>query len=796
MFSFVVLGTPLSEIVAPTPRRQILEAIRRKDDGRVEALATEAGGIGDVDSERTPLGGLPILHAACAQDLGRGVAALVKVGNTKSRDGITGQQACGARVNAPVPLEGPFAGDAPLHVCGRADASEAAAVLVYLGADATAVDAVGRDAYAVASPRVLAALPEKKQPPGEVAALKEEVAMLRSRLAAMEVGAPHTPERKPRGKPRSAWSDRDEVRRSERVLAACSETAKAFASPASRSHRVKKVFDALCALKPEDARLEAVVARVKADETLRNARAFVCGHSAYDGASLLHAVAAKGRDHVVQRLLAPDVGLSASGTLDTLGRTALHVAAEHGHVSTCAILKRAMERETGECPVGPAAPPDLSGRTPLAWASDRVQDADRREEIEAELFAEGDATVLPTPLRTTDDRRDDDEGRRYAASTTAGWRVDMEDAHCVHSPLPRPSYVEKDDDDDFARPSLFAVFDGHGGALCAELAASRLADKVLETTAWRAYETSHLDDPQLFATALRDGLLALDAELANHPRLAPRAGAAALKAEDDSGCTAVAAILSSAHVVVANLGDSAAVKIARVAPSRWRWRPGGWTATPVSVPHKPDHPAEAARLAAIGATVDDRGYLVLNDSQRQATSRSLGDFAYKRKDPAKPDLDHAHHLVSALATHDAFPRARDTLLILASDGVWDVCGPDQAAQLVGDVLFPRDDETQRQKQSTTSPFAASPSVLAAAADELVAACVRARSRDNVTAILVDVSPPLLPSDARLDKKEAPRQSALQPTKLFTSSSGGEDEGAAAAAAAAEGASSSMTSTEP
>lgn len=622
-----------------------------------------------------------------------------------------------------------------------------------------------RNVAAAAASRVVRLLPLEAPAGDEKRRLEKEIERLRAQLAAVE--APRTPDAKTSRKVQTTVKPRAADEQSALVIKACSETAKAFASPASQFHRVKQVFDALCAVKKEDeAVLESLVARVKSDETLRFARA--CGTSVYDGASLLHAAAAKGRDHVVRRLLRPDVGFSASQTLDTVGRTALHVAAEHGHLETCAVLKRAMEVETGRSPVGADAPPDLAGRTPLAWASDRVRDKQRRDELEEQLFAEGDATVLPTPRTVANQANQLRTAAAFAASAAPGWRVDMEDSYACWSPLPKPSYA--DESQTTQRPSLYAVFDGHGGSLCAQLAAERLADVMLEKTeAWRDYEDRGAgvlaDEASVLAKAVVDSLLALDAELASHPRLTltrrerrTRDGeSVTLKAEDDSGSTAVVALVSRQAVIVANLGDSGAIRLDRRPPGRWRIsRPTPkWTATPLTTAHKPEQPTEKSRLEAFGANIED-GYVVYA-GRKQATSRSLGDFAFKRSHQSNNDIDHIDGAVSALAEVFTIPRNNDdrALILLATDGLWDVLTPNDAAAIVGDILE-RD-----------------PLNLQFAVDRLVAACVRAKSRDNVTAVIVDLGPPR--RDVHMqeidDSKSVDKFPDLpRPTKLFSARS--------------------------
>ena len=110
----------------------------------------------------------------------------------------------------------------------------------------------------------------------------------------------------------------------------------------------------------------------------------------------------------------------------------------------------------------------------------------------------------------------------FAAAATAGWRVDMEDAHCCYSPVPPPADEQSHELEKELppRPSLFAVFDGHGGSLCANLAADRLLEHVRATDAWRELErlraqrNADADDPARLGAALRDALLSSPANTA------------------------------------------------------------------------------------------------------------------------------------------------------------------------------------------------------------------------------------------------------------------------------------------
>lgn len=116
----------------PAAREQLIQAVRIGDDKRVVLLASsKRAELGDLDKDICSLG-LPILHAACAQDLGEGVAALVEVGVCDLMCCDGSKQTRGAHLEARLMSDGPRAraGDTPLHVCARSNAGAAAKALV------------------------------------------------------------------------------------------------------------------------------------------------------------------------------------------------------------------------------------------------------------------------------------------------------------------------------------------------------------------------------------------------------------------------------------------------------------------------------------------------------------------------------------------------------------------------------------------------------------------------------------------------------------------------------------------
>jgi len=538
--------------------------------------------------------------------------------------------------------------------------------------------------------------------------------------------------------------------RERRVLSACAATARAVASPATQARRVREVMDALCKVQDE-ATLDRICARLEADSTLLLARAFGCAH-AYDGATVLHAAAAKGQLQVVRRLL--DLGLDPL-SLDPYGRTALHVAAEGGHLPIVLVLKDAMAKANGgNIPLGKNAPVDMAGRTPVAWAADRVKNKEQRKALEEALFLKGDQAVLPTPKSemkrpalyddiqgtkpplSVPEKKIVNSNLKVAAAQAPGFRVDMEDAHVV-------SQLEDEN------TLVAAVFDGHGGNLCAKLAAERLTSHLrkalFSTRSKLSAERKHsLND--MSTIALTNSILSLDAELSMHPRLsfkpAPTgrfSSTLSWRAEDTSGSTATIALFYKAKdkidFTLAYLGDSRAALIEAD------------TFTFLTGFHKPSESNESQRLAKYnsfqkdqGAAnedlpyIDDHGCLAV---KRPATSlamaRALGDFLFKRRIDIDDKVDHSSAAVSAEPDIISMSRHADAppaILILASDGLWDVLSPDEVRTiLIENGLFPQ--------QNLTNESVVPDDAFQCAVDALVAAAVTNNSRDNVTVILID-----------------------------------------------------------
>jgi protein phosphatase 2C family protein 2/3 len=223
-----------------------------------------------------------------------------------------------------------------------------------------------------------------------------------------------------------------------------------------------------------------------------------------------------------------------------------------------------------------------------------------------------------------------------------GWRDAMEDAVvCV------PSLSGN-----LETSSLFAVFDGHGGAEVSAFAAERITKRV----------TTHLASEVSPEDSLRRALLDIEEELRALNTPAPGMvtaqryrGQTETCRYDYVGCTAAVALLTSTSVSVIGVGDSRIFKC----------RNG--ECVPLTRDHKPESPRERRRIEAAGGTVIKFGPCYRVDCSLNL-SRSLADFAYK--DPRLPPKDQKISPVGDAATFDI--DQEDEFLVLACDGLFEL----------------------------------------------------------------------------------------------------------------------------
>lgn len=246
---------------------------------------------------------------------------------------------------------------------------------------------------------------------------------------------------------------------------------------------------------------------------------------------------------------------------------------------------------------------------------------------------------------------------------------------------------------------FFAVFDGHGGDNASKHFSANLHGVFVE----------HLRD-QAPGVGGSVGLALWHAFVAADERYLR--GLKRTKPDDESGTTAVVAVVAGTTLTVANCGDS------RCILSR------GGTAVSLTSDHKASRPDEVARVVRCG------GFVVRNRVLGAlAVSRALGDPAFKTGAGGQL-MELGKSLVSSQPQIVETPLAStDEFLVLACDGLFDVMDSQRVVDFARDCLARGD-----------SP--------AATADALARNAVAEGSTDNVSVVVVKVGDGV-PADATL-----------------------------------------------
>lgn len=248
--------------------------------------------------------------------------------------------------------------------------------------------------------------------------------------------------------------------------------------------------------------------------------------------------------------------------------------------------------------------------------------------------------TLSEPVTTKTSDAGSDERFMYGVSEMQGWRISMEDAHTT---------VLKLDDSGNA---FFAVFDGHGGSTVAKYAGKHVHERLKSEADYQKKD---------YKAALKRAFLGTDDDLRADPAFF----------HDPSGCTAVAALLTSNKILVANAGDSRSVMSVKGAVKE------------LSFDHKPQNPAETSRITAAGGYVE---YNRVNGNL--ALSRAIGDFEFKQNYAIQPE----QQIVTSdpeITEHDLGDE--DEFLVLACDGIWDCLSSQQVIDVVRRLIAEKKD---------------------------------------------------------------------------------------------------------
>ncbi|OIW18733.1 hypothetical protein TanjilG_13485 [Lupinus angustifolius] len=352
-------------------------------------------------------------------------------------------------------------------------------------------------------------------------------------------------------------------------------------------------------------------------------------------------------------------------------------------------------------------------------------------EIEDQSGSDGSdqkpSSVLPDQLREEKKTRYQNasvtsRGPLYGSSSICGKREEMEDAIAAKPQLLKVSSKMLLMDDHvnentkYSLAHFFGVYDGHGGFQVANYCRERLHSALIEEieAAQSSFaETNKGDEWQnqwkkAFANCFRkvdDEVGGIRANKSggyqsNIEPLAP----------DTVGSTAVVAVLSQNHIIVANCGDSRAVLYR------------GKEALPLSIDHKPNREDEWARIEAAGGRVINwKGYRVVGVL---AMSRSIGDRYLKPYIIPEPEVMFVQR------------EKNDECLILASDGLWDVVTNEEACEVArkGILLWHK---KYGDNGSTVHGKGVDPAAHHAA-EYLSRLALQRGSQDNISIIVIDL----------------------------------------------------------
>lgn len=263
-------------------------------------------------------------------------------------------------------------------------------------------------------------------------------------------------------------------------------------------------------------------------------------------------------------------------------------------------------------------------------------------------------------------------GLSAGISGMQGFRKDMEDAHIATT-------IDADH-------SIFAVFDGHCGDATAKYAEKHFVEMLAKSPEWLTYLATQSADHLTYA--LTNCFIRLDSAMRNDSEILA------------SGCTAVVVVVTPKLIVCANAGDSRAI-MSQI---------GNKSSIALSYDHKPQNPAETARIKQNGGFVEQNRVNGL-----LAVSRALGDFDLK-PNPQQP-------LVSCLPEFVVRSRSyeQDEFILVACDGLWDVYSNDEAIDEIRKI------------------YAEGETDLRLVAEEMLDMSLNRGSNDNISAIVVKLS---------------------------------------------------------
>lgn len=330
---------------------------------------------------------------------------------------------------------------------------------------------------------------------------------------------------------------------------------------------------------------------------------------------------------------------------------------------------------------------------------------------------------------------------RFAVSSMQGWRATMEDTHILSPSLNIPL---KNKFKVLADHGLFCVFDGHGGNFTSDYASEHFLRVLTSRPELQSYvkmslqerkevpglkllkdaltgaffdidtelkllykkrintnenvrmptgDNLAIDGRQVVSDCLEDERDANDTRRDSSPQLVHRILA------DRSGSTAVMVLLTPHHIICCNAGDSRAILFK------------GGQALPLSFDHKPNNPTEMNRVKEAGGFVK---YKRVDGDL--AVSRGLGDFRFKMNSGTIPEQQKVSvlpEIIVSVRNDD-----KDQFLVLGCDGIWDVMGNQDCAEMIKKMMDEGEDD------------------LGKICEKMLDICLNRNSKDNMTLCVV------------------------------------------------------------
>lgn len=256
---------------------------------------------------------------------------------------------------------------------------------------------------------------------------------------------------------------------------------------------------------------------------------------------------------------------------------------------------------------------------------------------------------------------------------------------------------------------FYGVYDGHGGTDASKHCASRMHDNLrsawnnLHSVDCEAYECSSDEENCMndfvHMTTSEDIVKIFDRAF----KITDDEFKEATENAEVMGSTAITALVGERYIICGYCGDSRAVLCRNK------------RAFPLTVDHKPERDDETERVQEAGGQV-----LFFNGPRVMgllAMSRAIGDQSLRPYVIPNPDVCVLHRSVD------------DELLILATDGLWDVLTNQEACTLALKCL-------KRAKEKGATPQVAT----RLTATVLTKAAMDRGSRDNITAVVIDLRP--------------------------------------------------------